>query len=125
MSKPKRSANRLSSDMGPFSLLPEWVRTAEISDKAKLLYAYLNRMANLPKGAFPSYNLMAQEIRCANSSARRYIKELVKIGALTKTLRFRSNGSKTSNQYIVHNVQQDPVESWQPGEWADFLPEHT
>lgn len=108
--------------MGPFSLLPEWVRTAEITDKAKLLYAYLSRLANLPKGAFPSYNTMAQENNCSNASIRRYIKELAEIGALTKAPRHRENGSQTSNQYVVHTVQQEPIERWRPGEWADFLP---
>lgn len=121
MSQPRKRHNRLTSDMGPFSLLPEWVRTAEISDKAKLLYAYLNRMANLPKGAFPSMRWLAAENKSSESSIKRQLRELVKIGALTKEPRTRDNGSQTSNQYTVHLVQQDPQESWTPGEWADFL----
>lgn len=121
MTQRKLTAHRLKSDMGPFSLLPEWVRTAEISDKAKLLYAYLHRMGNLPNGAFPSYNTMAQENNCSKASVRRYIEELVKLGALTKVPRSRQNGSQTSNQYVIHTVQQAPPDEWRPGEWADLL----
>lgn len=120
MPQPRLTASRLKSDMGPFSLLPEWVRTAEISDKAKLLYAYLLGLANLPGGAFPSYNTMAKENNCSKASVRRYIEELVKLGALSKVPRSRQNGSQTSNQYIVHTVQQELPDVWTPGEWADL-----
>lgn len=120
MTKPRKQTADLKSDMGPFSILPEWVRTAEIPEKAKSLYGYLQRMSNLPKGAFPSVATMAQEIRCSDRSVIRHLNELVKIGAVTKEERHEENGRQTSNRYIVHLVQQVPSTTWKPGEWDDL-----
>lgn len=63
---------------------------------------------------------MVKENRTSESSVKRQLRELVKIGALTKVPRSRKNGSQTSNHYVIHTVQQEPVETWTPGEWDDF-----
>lgn len=121
MAKPRKQSADLRSDVGAFSILPEWVRTAEIPEKAKSLYGYLQRMANLPSGAFPSVGLMAKEIRCSDRSVIHYLNHLVKIGAVTKETRYADNGRQTSNRYIVHLVQQAVPRSWKPGEWDDLM----
>lgn len=87
-----------------FSIVPEWVLYADISDKAVRLYTILARYAdNETLEAFPSRELLAQRAHCHAKSVDRAVQELVDIGAITKTHRKSGNGFQ-SNVYTLRRV---------------------
>ena len=87
-----------------FSILPEWVIDADISDRAVRVYAILARYADSETlQAFPSRETLAKRARCHWRSIDRAIDELVKLGAVTKT--HRKNGEAyQSNIYTLRRV---------------------
>lgn len=88
---------RVTSDVGPFSITPEWVLDAEVSDRAIRLYGLLGRYANNNGSAYPNRKTLAKRLRCSIDSVDRAARELVSIGALEKTARWTGNGDQTSN----------------------------
>jgi hypothetical protein len=87
-----------------FSIVPEWVLYAEVSDKAVRLYSILARYAdNETLEAFPSRELLAKRANCHAKSVDRAIQELADIGAITKTHRKSGNGFQ-SNVYTLRRV---------------------
>jgi hypothetical protein len=87
-----------------FSIVPEWVLYADVSDKAVRLYSILARYAdNETLEAFPSRELLAQRANCHAKSVDRAIQELADIGAITKTHRKSGNGFQ-SNVYTLRRV---------------------
>ena len=87
-----------------FSIVPEWVLYANVSDKAVRLYTILARYAdNETLEAFPSRELLAQRANCHAKSVDRAIQELAEIGAITKTHRKSGNGFQ-SNVYTLRRV---------------------
>jgi hypothetical protein len=87
-----------------FSIVPEWVIDADISDRAVRVYAILARYADSETlQAFPSRETLAKRARCHWRSIDRAIDELVKLGAVTKT--HRKNGDAyQSNIYTLRRV---------------------
>jgi hypothetical protein len=87
-----------------FSIIPEWVIDADISDRAVRLYAILARYAdNETLQAFPSRETLAKRANCHWRSIDRAIDELVALGAITKQHR-RSGESYQSNMYTLRRV---------------------
>lgn len=81
----------LSSELR-FSIIPEWIAYADISDKAIRLYVVLARFAdNQTHQAFPSRETLADRMRCSTSSVDRATEELIGIGAVTKKQRHNSS----------------------------------
>ena len=75
-----------------FSIIPEWITYAAISDKALRLYSVLARYAdNQTHEAFPSRETLAGRMNCSTSSVDRATEELIKIGAVTKKQRHNSS----------------------------------
>ena len=75
-----------------FSIIPEWITYADISDKAIRLYSVLARYAdNQTHQAFPSRETLAGRMNCSTSSVDRATEELIKIGAVTKHQRHNSS----------------------------------
>jgi hypothetical protein len=75
-----------------FSIIPEWVTYADISDKALRLYSVLARYAdNQTHEAFPSRETLAGRMNCSTSSVDRATEELINIGAVTKKQRHNSS----------------------------------
>ena len=75
-----------------FSMIPEWVLDAGISDKAIRLYCVLARYAdNETHRAFPSRETLAKRMGCHAKSVDRAASELLKIGAVTKKQRHNSS----------------------------------
>lgn len=75
-----------------FSIIPEWITYADISDKAIRLYSVLARYAdNQTHQAFPSRETLAERMHCSTSSVDRATEELIKIGAVTKQQRHNSS----------------------------------
>lgn len=87
-----------------FSIVPEWVIDADISDRAVRVYAILARYADSETlQAFPSRETLAKRAHCHWRSIDRAIDELVKLGAVTKT--HRKNGDAyQSNIYTLRRV---------------------
>jgi hypothetical protein len=75
-----------------FSMIPEWVLDAGVSDKAIRLYCVLARYAdNETHRAFPSRETLAKRMGCHAKSVDRAASELLKIGAVTKKQRHNSS----------------------------------
>jgi hypothetical protein len=75
-----------------FSIIPEWITYADISDKAIRLYSVLARYAdNQTHQAYPSRDTLSEKMRCSRSSVDRATEELIAIGAVTKKQRHNSS----------------------------------
>jgi hypothetical protein len=87
-----------------FSIVPEWVLDADISDRAIRVYSILARYAdNDTLQAFPSRETLAKRCHCHWRSIDRAVDELVALGAIVKT--HRKNGDAyQSNLYTLRRV---------------------
>jgi len=89
-----------------FSIIPEWITYAEISDKAIRLYSVLARYAdNQTHEAFPSRETLAERMHCSAKSVDRATSELIKLGAITK--RQRHNSSLVYTLKVSKGVDSD------------------
>jgi len=80
-----------------FSIVPEWVLDAEISDRALRVYAVLARYAdNDTLQAFPGRQTIADRVRCSVKSVDRALDELIELGAIEKQHRVRDGVYKSS-----------------------------
>jgi hypothetical protein len=95
--------DNLNTDLR-FSIIPEWVLDAKISDRAIRLYSILARYAdNETLQAFPSRETLAKRAHCHIKSVDRAIQELIDIGAVLKAHR-RNGDSYQSNLYTLKRV---------------------
>ena len=75
-----------------FSIIPEWITYADISDKAVRLYSVLARYAdNQTHEAFPSRETLAERMHCSAKSVDRATAELIALGAVMKKQRHNSS----------------------------------
>ena len=95
---------KITSDVGSWSIVPEWVLDAEISDRAVRLYALLGRYADSGGESFASRRTIAERLRCSVNSVDRALAELVALKALKVEERRRANGSQSSNLYTLRMV---------------------
>ena len=87
-----------------FSIVPEWILDADISDRAVRIYGILARYADSETlEAFPSRQTLAKRAHCHIKSVDRAIEELEKIGALKKSHR-KIGDSYASNLYVLRRV---------------------
>lgn len=96
----------ISSDTGPFAVVPEWVLDLEISDRALRLYTILSRYADQEGKAFPSRRTLATRLRCSVDSVDRAMKELDAEHLVMAVHRYEDDGTgtlrrQTSNEYAV------------------------
>lgn len=99
------------TDTGPFALTPEWVLDADVSDRAKVLYAVLGRYADDKSGeCWPSRSTLAERLRCSPDSLDRAKTELQRIGALDWSSQTRDDGGLTSNRYRLLRVEPSAPE---------------
>jgi hypothetical protein len=95
--------NQLDTDLR-FSIVPEWVLDADISDRAIRVYSILARYAdNDTLQAFPSRETLAKRCHCHWRSIDRAIDELVSLGAIVKTHR-KHGDAYQSNLYTLRRV---------------------
>lgn len=89
-----------------FSIVPEWLIDAEVSDRAIRVYTILARYAdNETLQAFPSRDLIAERARCHVKSVDRAVEELISVGAVVKSHRKAGNGFM-SNVYTLRRIPQ-------------------
>lgn len=87
-----------------FSIVPEWVLDAGLTDRAIRIYALIARYAdNDTLQAFPSRETLAERALCSVKSVDRAIRDLIAAGALRKTHR-RNGDAYQSNLYTVRRI---------------------
>lgn len=87
-----------------FSIVPEWVLDAKISDRALRVYAVLARYAdNDTLQAFPGRATIAERVRCSVKSVDRALEELISVGAIEKEHRVK-DGVYQSSLFTVIRV---------------------
>ena len=95
--------DNLNTDLR-FSIIPEWILDAKVSDRAIRVYSILARYAdNETLQAFPSRETLAKRAHCHWRSIDRAIEELIKLGAVSKAHR-KNNESYQSNVYTLRRV---------------------
>lgn len=90
---------RVTSDVGPWSIVPEWLLDTEVSDRAVRLYATLGRYADRNGESFASRRTLASRLRCSVDSVDRAARELIGAGALSISARTAEDGNQTTNLY--------------------------
>lgn len=98
-------SDRAGSDIGAFSIMPDWIIRSMVSDRAKCLFALIGRYADRDHEAFPSRRALAAVLRTSVNSIDRATKELVDIGALEVLPRVDHAGDRTSNLYRLIYAQ--------------------
>lgn len=99
------SQRRITSDTGPFAIVPEWVLDLPVSDRAVRLYAILSRYADADGFSWPSRRTLAERLGRSVDALDRAVKELVESGALVVSARFDGAGDRTSNGYSVMRMR--------------------
>jgi DNA-binding transcriptional regulator YhcF (GntR family) len=93
----------MKTQIGPFSIVPEWVLFRDLSSTALKLYIVLGRFADWDTGrAFPSRATLADRMKCSEKTVDRAVIELVEAGCIEK----QSRGRYESAVYTV--LQVDP-----------------
>lgn len=93
-------------DVGPFTIVPEWLLNMNPSGEAIIAYCRLGIHANKDGACWPSVKTLAAEMGITERSVQRRINELESLGAVLVSPRKRPDGSLTSNAYFV--VRADP-----------------
>ena len=84
-----------------FSIVPEWVLDAAISDAAVRLYAVLLRFGQTSGARMPARSTLAQRMRKKSTDTiDRAMRELVELGAVVVQHRF-DGGQRLTNKYLV------------------------
>lgn len=104
-----------------FSIIPEAVLYANISDRAVRLYGVLRRYADEKTNqCYPSRNTLANRLNTSTRSIDRAMDELVALGAVSKKMRKLSDtDGYTSNLYTL-NVIIAPPSAYMPDPSADM-----
>lgn len=92
--------------VGPrFTMVPDFVLDLSIDAQAFRLYAALLSFANQEGEAFPSMKSIQAKMNGASFATIRRAKEsLLEIGLLDVEVRWRDNGSQTSNLYTIYTA---------------------
>src|SRR5664279_2893323 len=84
-----------------FSIVPEWVLDAAISDAAVRLYAVLLRFGQTSGARMPARSTLAQRMhKKSTDTVDRAMRELVELGAVVVQHRF-DGGQRLTNKYLV------------------------
>ncbi len=97
---------RVTSDTGPFAIVPEWVIDADISHGALRLYALIGRYTNAENAAWPSRGTLGKRLRASKDSVDRWVKELVAIGALeVEHRKDQTKDGKVTNRSNIYTLR--------------------
>ncbi len=108
----------LRSDIGPFSMVPEWLLDSEVSHGAIRLFAVLARYTNSGRVSWPSRATLARRVHSSKDTVDRYIKELEGINALTVEHRKeKTKDGKLINRSNLYTIRFTP-----PGVAASVRP---
>ncbi|NLT15582.1 MAG: helix-turn-helix domain-containing protein [Clostridiales bacterium] len=73
----------------------------ELPHRARAVYMYLRDRAGKGSDCWPSINTIASDLQLSRSTVKRALHDLVKAGLIEKEVRYRENGSNTSNRIIL------------------------
>lgn len=74
---------------------------SELSHRARVVYIYLKDHANQQGTCWPGINTIAAGLGLSRSTVKRALDDLVKVGLVEKSSRWRENGSLSSNRYRI------------------------
>ena len=77
------------------------IYTDNLPHRAKTVYMYLRDRANEKSSCWPGINRIASDLKVSRSTVKRALEDLIRNGYIEKELRYRSNGSYSSNLYTV------------------------
>ena len=69
--------------------------------RAKTVYMYLRDRANEKGSSWPGINRIASDLNMSRSTVKRALDDLIQNGYIEKELRYRGNGSYSSNLYTI------------------------
>ena len=73
----------------------------ELSHRAKAVYIYLKDHTNKEGTCWPGIKTIAAGVSLSRSTVKRALDDLMKVGLVEKSSRWRENGSLTSNLYRI------------------------
>lgn len=73
----------------------------ELSSRARAVYMYLRDRADSEGKCWPGIKTIAKDLNLSRSTVKRALADLERRGYLQRILRYRDNGSSTSNLYFV------------------------
>ena len=73
----------------------------ELPHRARTVYIYLRDRAGKGTDCWPAVNTIAADLQLSRSTVKRALHDLVKAGLIEKELRYRENGSNTSNRLVL------------------------
>lgn len=74
---------------------------SDVPHRAVAVYQYLAERANKKGECWPAVPTIAEDIKLSESTVRRAVKDLKKVGLLSTQQRFRENGGKSSLCYTL------------------------
>ena len=110
----------MKTQIGPFSIVPEWVLFRELSSTALKLYIVLGRFADWDTGrAFPSRATLSDRMKCSEKTVDRAVIELVEAGCIDKQSRGRYESAVYTVLQVDPSGQKCPDERTKMSERAD------
>lgn len=76
-------------------------RDTELPSRARMVYMYLRDRADSKGVCWPGIMTIASDLKLSRSTVKRALTDLERYGYLDKFMRYRENGSNTSNLYVV------------------------
>lgn len=83
------------------------IYASELPHRAKSVYMYLHDRADRDGKCYPAIATIARELKLSRSTVKRAITDLEKAGYLRKDHRWRENGGKSSNLYLLTSKSPD------------------
>ena len=77
------------------------IYTDNLPHRAKAVYMYLRDRANEERVCWPGINRIASDLEMSRSTVKRALGDLIQNGYIEKELRYRGNGSYSSNLYTI------------------------
>lgn len=93
------------SDIGGFSMVPDWILYADITPVTLKIWCVLARFANRDDFAFPTIETIAKASGLSIPTLRRALKELEGLGAIEIVSQYDENGRQRSNGYFLNYVR--------------------
>ena len=77
------------------------IYAAELPHRAVTVYMYLKNRSNTNGDCWPAVKTIARDLHLSRATVQRAIRDLERSGWLVKELRWRENGSNSSNLYKI------------------------
>ena len=77
------------------------IYASDLNHRAKAVYMYLRDHADNEGRCWPGIKTIATDLNLSSSTVRRAMNDLCKAGLVSKTYRWRENGSYSSNLYQI------------------------